>query len=287
MISMTGYGHSVYRSDKYIIEFEVKSYNNRFLDISHSINPLLSPFEQRIDEEIKRIAKRGHLDVSMRLRTLISDQSISLDHALLDSYKAVFSEIEAATGTSAAFSDYLSADGIISSERSTDSSIYEEGVNAVLEDAMNELSESKRRDGEGTHRDLVRLGDGFAKALEGIISKSSMLESYFHDILIEKYEELTGEKGTDDPRFLAEVAALLVKYSINEECSRLGVHMAEYRRLLELDEPVGKRLDFLCQEMNRECNTIASKSQLAEINLLVVSMKDNLENIREQIRNIE
>ena len=73
----------------------------------------------------------------------------------------------------------------------------------------------------------------------------------------------------------------------NEEVSRLGVHIAEYRKLLESADPCGKRLDFLCQEMQRECNTIASKSQLADINLLVVRMKDNIENIREQIRNIE
>ena len=83
------------------------------------------------------------------------------------------------------------------------------------------------------------------------------------------------------------MAALLVKYSINEECSRLKVHLDEYDRLLESEEPVGKRLDFLCQEMNREINTTASKSQMVEVNLEVVKMKDVLEDIREQARNIE
>ena len=95
------------------------------------------------------------------------------------------------------------------------------------------------------------------------------------------------EKGKDDPRFLSEVAALLVKYSINEECSRLKVHLSEYDKLLESNESVGKKLDFLCQEMNREINTTASKSQMVEINLEVVKMKDALEDIREQARNIE
>ena len=78
-----------------------------------------------------------------------------------------------------------------------------------------------------------------------------------------------------------------MKYSINEECSRLKVHLDEYDRLLESEEPVGKRLDFLCQEMNREINTTASKSQMVEVNLEVVKMKDVLEDIREQARNIE
>lgn len=287
MISMTGYGHSIYRSDDYVVELEIKSYNNRFLDISHSINPLLSSYEMRIDEEIKKIAARGHLDVSMRLKVLKNDVKLTLDQSLLDGYKAVFSEIESRTGVKASFSDYASIDGLVSSERCTDSSAYSDGVEYVLNEAMNALEESKKRDGNGTYEDLVRLGHGFEAALLEIDSRSSELEEYFKKVLLEKYQELLGEKGNDDPRFLAEVAALLVKYSINEECSRLKVHIAEYKRLLELNEPVGKRLDFLCQEMNRECNTIASKSQLVEINLLVVKMKDNLENIREQIRNIE
>ena len=83
------------------------------------------------------------------------------------------------------------------------------------------------------------------------------------------------------------MAALLVKYSINEECSRLKVHLDEYDKLLSSKESVGKKLDFLCQEMNREINTTASKSQMVEINLEVVKMKDALEDIREQARNIE
>ena len=287
MISMTGYGHSIYRCDEYIVELEIKSYNNRFLDISHSVNPLLSSYEMRIDEEIKKIAARGHLDVSLRLKVLKNDVKLSFDQSLLDGYKAIFREIEAATGVKASFSDYVSIEGLVSNERITDSAAYSDGVEFVLNEAMNALRESKKRDGDGTHDDLVRLGHGFEDALLEIDSRSSELEEYFKKVLLDKYQELLGEKGKDDPRFLAEVAALLVKYSINEECSRLKVHIAEYKRLLELDEPVGQRLDFLCQEMNRECNTIASKSQLVEINLLVVKMKDNLENIREQIRNIE
>ena len=86
---------------------------------------------------------------------------------------------------------------------------------------------------------------------------------------------------------MQEVAALLVKYSINEEQNRLRTHVKQYFSLLESDEPVGKKLDFLCQEMNREVNTTASKSQNVEITLHTVQMKDDLENIREQIRNIE
>lgn len=288
MRSMTGYGHSIYRNENYTVELEIKSYNNRYLDISHSINPLLSSFESYIDERIKKVAKRGHLDVSLRLKVLKSDAKLILDDELLKKYLALYETIaKEAKVSGPTLSDLASIDGIISSERNTDQSIYKEGVDSVLAEALDMLSASKERDGKGTQKDLVKLGEGFKEALAGVEAKEKELESHFKSILNDKYEELLGTSGKDDPRFLSEVAALLVKYSINEEVSRLGVHVKEYFRLLSLEEPVGKQLDFLCQEMNRECNTIASKSQLVDINLLVVRMKDNLENIREQIRNIE
>jgi uncharacterized protein (TIGR00255 family) len=98
---------------------------------------------------------------------------------------------------------------------------------------------------------------------------------------------MLADQNYDENRILSEIAVMLVKYSVNEEIKRLAVHLKEFFNLLEQDEPVGKRLDFLCQEMHREINTIGSKSQMVEMNLQVVRMKDGLENIREQIRNIE
>ena len=105
--------------------------------------------------------------------------------------------------------------------------------------------------------------------------------------LLSKFDEMLGSKGYDDNRFLQEVAILLSKYSVNEEIVRLKTHIGSFRNLLFERDPVGKRLDFLAQEMNREINTIGSKSILVEINQHVVGMKDSLENIREQVRNIE
>jgi uncharacterized protein (TIGR00255 family) len=98
---------------------------------------------------------------------------------------------------------------------------------------------------------------------------------------------MLGDQNYDENRILSEVAVMLVKYSVSEEIKRLAIHLKEYFSLLEEREPVGKRLDFLCQEMNREINTIGSKSQMVELNIQVVKMKDGLENIREQVRNIE
>ena len=288
MKSMTGYGHSIYKSSDYILEVEIKSYNNRYLDISHTINPLLSSYETYIDDEIKKTVSRGHLDVSLKLKTLSMPSELVLDENLLTQYKNSIERISSLTG--AALPDagfYTTLEGVISNTRTVDQDYYKEGVESATREALAMLDENKKREGEGTKKDLEKLGAKFKASLEIILSKKDEMEEYFKKILLEKYEELLGEKGKDDPRFLSEVAALLVKYSINEECSRLKVHLSEYDKLLESDESVGKKLDFLCQEMNREINTTASKSQMVEINLEVVKMKDALEDIREQARNIE
>ena len=288
MKSMTGYGHSIYKSSDYILEVEIKSYNNRYLDISHTINPLLSSYETYVDDEIKKTVSRGHLDVSLKLKTLSMPSELVLDENLLTQYKNSIERISSLTG--AALPDagfYTTLEGVISNTRTVDQDFYKEGVESATREALSMLNENKKREGEGTKKDLEKLGAKFKASLEIILSKKDEMEEYFKKILLEKYEELLGEKGKDDPRFLSEVAALLVKYSINEECSRLKVHLSEYDKLLESDESVGKKLDFLCQEMNREINTTASKSQMVEINLEVVKMKDALEDIREQARNIE
>lgn len=288
MKSMTGYGHSIYKSSDYILEVEIKSYNNRYLDISHTINPLLSSYETYVDDEIKKTVSRGHLDVSLKLKTLSMPSELVLDENLLTQYKNSIERISSLTG--AALPDagfYTTLEGVISNTRTVDQDFYKEGVESATREALSMLDENKKREGEGTKKDLEKLGAKFKASLEIILSKKDEMEEYFKKILLEKYEELLGEKGKDDPRFLSEVAALLVKYSINEECSRLKVHLSEYDKLLESDESVGKKLDFLCQEMNREINTTASKSQMVEINLEVVKMKDALEDIREQARNIE
>ena len=287
MKSMTGYGHAFFRTDEYAIECEVRGYNSRYLDIVHNISQSLSEYESMVDEKIKERAARGRIEIMLKLIVVRSDVKFTIDEGLLASYKEAYERIAALTDTpSPVLSDYAAVDGIIVRQNDIDSSKYKEGVLSVLEEALDAFSRGKEREGEGTRQDLERLGNQFASSLEKIRERSAELEEHYKKLLVEKYEELTGDKA-DESAFMTELGAILVRYSINEEVSRLSVHIAEYRKLIASSEPVGKKLDFLCQEMQRECNTIASKSQLVEINLLVVSMKDDVENIREQIRNIE
>ena len=286
MKSMTGYGHAVCRTDDFVIEVTVKSYNNRYLDIVKNLSLPLVPFETLVDSRVKAVASRGHVEVSGKLHVLRSQVRVNVDEGLLDEYVRAFSLIGGKTGTVPMLSDYMGVDGIVSPDTEISSDVYLDSFSSALDGALEALRTEKEREGQGTKEDLERLIDEFESSLSVISARADDLEAHYRTLLEEKYEELSGEKA-DSPLFMQELGALLVKYSVNEELSRLKVHVTEFRRLLGLSEPVGKRLDFLCQEMQRECNTTASKSQLVEINLAVVSMKDNIEDIREQVRNIE
>ena len=287
MNSMTGYGYAALKTDEYLLEVEMKSYNNRYLDISHNIAYILSPLESAFDQMIKEKITRGHLDLSVRFKLLTSTPEVNVDEGALKSYIGAYRKIADLTGVEPRFSDYLEADGVLTTVRNNDVEMYREPAMKTLEKALDALVVERKREGEATERDLREKGEIFRKSLENIKANSEVMIDYFKNVLETRYTELLSSKGLDEPRFMEEVTLLLVKYSINEEIKRLDSHIAEYFRLIGSGMAVGKRLDFLCQEMNRECNTIGSKSQLVEITREVVNLKDSLENIREQIRNVE
>lgn len=289
MKSMTGYGHASHVEDEYQLEVEIKSYNNRYLDIYVNLNPVLSPFEAYVTGRVKEVASRGKVEVAVRLKVFESRSTVHVDSALLDQYLASFRDIEERKGVALGIdaASLLSIEGLFTTSTLRDSEEYRAGLEEALSAALADFAASRAREGEETRRDLERLGRSFAQANDSIARLVDSYEDWFRNILLEKYRELDIGARFDQTKLMQEVAALLVKYSINEEQNRLRTHVKQYFSLLESDEPVGKKLDFLCQEMNREVNTTASKSQNVEITLHTVQMKDDLENIREQIRNIE
>ncbi|MGE4583871.1 MAG: YicC/YloC family endoribonuclease [Sphaerochaeta sp.] len=289
MKSMTGYGFSESIGEQFQLAVELKSYNNRYLDINHTIPYMLAPFEMEIDKQIASVASRGHIEVNIRLRNQVADVQLSVDPVAVEKYTEAFARIAALANKALKpqLSDYLASEGVLNQEKTSDSERYRSILFATLDQAMVQFRQSKEREGESTKADLIRLGNVVKEGLAVVHSHADDLERMVKDTLRSRFEEMLGDKNYDENRILQEVAVMLVKYSVHEEIKRLGVHLKEYFTLLEKNEPVGKRLDFLCQEMNREINTIGSKSQMVELNLQVVKMKDGLENIREQIRNIE
>lgn len=286
---MTGYGYRSVSRDDYQIEIEIKGYNNRYLEIASYINSSLSSYEGYITSQVKKVARRGKIELSVKLKVFESEAEVHLDEALFRQYLAAFRRAEEISSLhfDVDASALLRIEDLFSTSCQKNAEVYKDALDEALEGALLDFSLSRSREGEETKKDLYRLGRSFEEANDRIGRSVLEYEDYFRKLLIEKYEELDLSSRYDETKLLQEIGALLVKYSINEEQNRLKTHIKEYFKLLESSEPVGKKLDFLCQEMNREVNTTASKSQNVSITLETVQMKDDLENIREQIRNIE
>ena len=286
---MTGYGYRSVSRDDYQIEIEIKGYNNRYLEIASYINSSLNSYEGYITSQVKKVARRGKIELSVKLKVFESEAEVHLDETLFRQYLAAFRRAEEISSLhfDVDASALLRIEDLFSTSCQKNAEVYKDALDEALEGALHDFSLSRSREGEETKKDLYRLGRSFEEANERIGRSVLEYEDYFRKLLIEKYEELDLSSRYDETKLLQEIGALLVKYSINEEQNRLKTHIKEYFKLLESCEPVGKKLDFLCQEMNREVNTTASKSQNVSITLETVQMKDDLENIREQIRNIE
>ena len=155
MRSMTGYGYGIYKDENYVLEVEMKSYNSRYLEIQHNISYTLSQYENYIDSQIKNVAKRGHIDLSVRLKVLEASVSVNVDRAALKEYMDAFSVIEEETGKSPLFSDYLGSDGVLTLVKSDDAEVYKRGLDSALSDALVMLDKAKEREGKGTYEDLL------------------------------------------------------------------------------------------------------------------------------------
>jgi uncharacterized protein (TIGR00255 family) len=289
---MTAYGYAEFQNDSYLMTMELKSYNNRFLEIGYSGPPYLSAYESTITDLIKQHAQRGHVDISVKVKNIKSNVEVNVDRDAVESYLKAFREIRdmgmaQAMEIQTRMGDIISQDGVLSSIRTDGIEAYQEGLDYCSKIVMQQFDEAKAREGEVTRRDLSGMLESIAKSLDVVKANVGKLDEMIRTNLTERIHEMLGDQKYDENRILTEVAVMLNRYTINEEVVRLGAHIAEFRKLLASDEAVGKRMDFLSQEMNREINTIGSKSQMVEVNFEVVNMKDSLENIREQIRNIE
>ena len=289
MISMTGYASKEMRNEDFSLFIEMKSYNNRYLDIKHSMPSVFSPFEQEIDSKIKEVASRGSVEISIRYKQFTTSTELIVNEQIVKQYKEAYSSIQEIVGAKdeASLNNYISLEGIITTVNTLDISQFHTPLFALLDEVLVEFKHVRCMEGEATKSHLISLITGMKDSVEKIKTYSVLIEEKLKDSLLKKMKELMGNSEYDENRFLQEVALLLVKYSIEEELNRLSTHFISFDTLIDSSEAVGKKLDFLSQEMNREINTIGSKSMLGEVSQLVVNLKDSLENIREQLRNIE
>jgi uncharacterized protein (TIGR00255 family) len=288
MKSMTGYGYKERSDDRFSLSVEIKGYNNRFLEIFVNLPPYLSPLEPRLRDYIAQRCERGKIELSVRAKELGGNVVVSVDETAAVAYFEAIKRLSAVLGLEEQprLSTILSLEGVLLTDKARDPERFWQAIEPALADAVAQFDSSRVREGKATELDVLAHIDSIEKAVESTAAHTPALEASIKENLRLRFREVLGD-AVDEGRVLSETAVLLVKYSISEELSRLRSHLAEFRTETARNPAPGKKLDFLCQEINREINTIGSKSPIMDVSRAVVAMKDALENVREQLRNVE
>jgi uncharacterized protein (TIGR00255 family) len=288
MKSMTGFGFSEQQDEKTHISLDLKSYNNRYLDIITNIPSILNPLEPKIREWLSERIQRGRVEISIRFRELEENLSVILDKNVVEEYTEVLNQMLKISGIKEelSLSHLLSMDGIIKTDKKRDLTEIWEKLQPMLSAAFRDYDNNRIKEGENTEKDIANQIEVLRENLAFVETKVPEIEQQIKQTLGDKFRDITGDV-IEETRLLAETAMYLVKYDINEEIIRMKSHLDRFREISADEDSAGKKLDFLCQELNREINTIGSKSPVVEVHQSVVTMKDALEKIREQLRNVE
>ena len=290
MTSMTGYSYEEKSLETAIVSVEIKSVNSRFLDLTINLPPYLNPLEAYFRSKITEKVARGKVDVYIRVKELESNPDITVDEGAVKAYSEAVKKVIKASGfgtdSEAALNFILSQPGVIVSNRSYDMDKYKALIEPIFDSVLEKFNADRAREGENMKRDLQEKLEKLSKCAHFFTEWQPKMEEMFKEQITTKFRELLEDKA-DENRIMTETAAMLVKYTINEEIVRLNSHIAAMRSELANNPTPGKKLDFICQEMNREINTIGSKNQFAEVGAMVITAKDSLENIREQSKNVE
>lgn len=288
MKSMTGFGFAERNDETLQVSVEIKSYNNRYLDINVNVPGYLSPLEPFLRSYLSDRVARGRVEVYVKLRDQEAPVEVRLDREAVRAYRQVLDQLadEAGVPGDLSISHFLRLEGVLSMDRQSDVDRYQAVLEPVLNEAFAQFEENRQVEGHATTRDIERLLGLIQEGVDTVEGWAGELENRLGEHVRSRFEEALGDTH-DRERVYTEIASLLVRYSINEEVARLRAHIDSFRSTLAEGQAAGKKLDFICQEMNREINTIGSKSFIAEVNGTVVNMKDAVENIREQLRNVE
>ena len=288
MTSMTGYSYVETSTETSTVSVEIKSVNSRFLDLTINLPPYLNQLESSFRAIISEKVVRGKIDVYIRVKETESDIEIAADTNAAKAYLDAIKKIADATGYSSdiPLSLIISQPGVLNTNQNYDVEKYGQMISPVLKEALDKFCADRKREGENLKKDLLSKLSKLEECAAFFKEWQPKMESNFKEQITAKFKELLADQ-VDENRIMTETAAMLVKYTINEEIVRLHSHLAAMKTEIENNPAPGKKLDFLCQEANREINTIGSKNQFAEVGAMVISSKDSLENIREQAKNVE
>ncbi len=290
--SMTGYGKAEGELGTRKVSVEISSVNHRYLDLSIRMPRMLTYLEEEVRNIIRQNVARGKVDINILISSKEDeDIEIVVNEPLAAEYLRATKELSEKFGINndIKMSDLISISELITVKKKVGNLEETENlIKSTVEEALVSLKNMRIKEGDNLKLDLLDKNQLLKQEVAKIKGMSLGLVDYYRERLQNRIERLIGEKvNIDDARLAMEVAVLADKSSIDEEITRLSSHFNQLEEILNEGGPVGRKLDFLMQEMNREVNTIGSKANDYQITKIVVLLKTEIEKIREQIQNLE
>ena len=288
--SMTGFGTATVENDDYKVTVELKAVNQRFLELNFHMGRQILPWEDTLRQKIRQVAARGKLDIYINyVDKREGQQVIRVDKGLALAYQAALNELSDTlhiprpddAATYAGFPDILQV------EQSSELTGLQPLLYDALDKALAAFDAMRQTEGQHIEEDFKLRLDNLAAMRQQVMELAPAIVANRREHLLAVVQEALNGKELDEARIIQETAIYADRVNYTEEVVRLESHITQFRQIMTAVEPVGRKLDFLIQELNRETNTIGSKANSTEAAQLVVDMKSEIEKIREQVQNIE
>ncbi|HAH96876.1 MAG TPA: YicC family protein [Firmicutes bacterium] len=290
-LSMTGFGRGEYSSPFYKVKIEIRSVNHRYLDLSFRIPRAYQILEDKLRTVLNESLARGKVDITVAIQpALESEKKVEVDWGLADGYVAALNAIKERYG----LADELSLgslqimpDIIKPAENEQDLEVLWDAVQPALMEAIETLLATRKREGSAMAADVANRLATITELTKQVAERAPAVTESYRNRLEKRLAELDLDVMADPARIATEIALYADRTNIDEEITRLQSHLVQGRDLLKSTDSIGRRFDFLLQELNREANTIGSKANDLALSNIVIEVKSELEKIREQIQNIE
>lgn len=289
MYSMTGYGRAEYNDNGINLIVEIKSVNNRVLDLNCKTPRMFLGLEDAIRKTVQNYVKRGRVDLFINFSdTREKNATIELDLNKAAAYVKASKELAETFALENDFSVsmLMKSPDVIVDGGAQDPLEFEEIVKSTVASACEKLNEMRKIEGEKLVEDMLSRMDTISDLAEKITLRAPLVATEYKEKLRERIEEYLKDVKYDEARLLNEVAFYTDKVNIDEELTRLKSHVSQFKKIIRSGES-GKKLDFLMQEFNRESNTICSKSNDIEVTECALGLKNEIEKVREQVQNLE
>ncbi len=287
MESMTGYASIEKSTEQFSYSIEIKSLNSKYLEIQANLPRILKSNENDFISILKKNFRRGKLDLSIELFDWVESRTVSINTELMNKYYHELQKARKRLGIDnlISFDILLALDGVLHKQRTSISEKSRRDIYGSLETIIKKMLEMRRKEGNAIKIDVQKSLSEISSCARRIKTLSKGISKNLYQKLKANIDSLA-QVNVDNVRLYTEIAILADKMDINEEIIRLNDHLKKFKTTLNDKGQIGKKLDFLAQEMFREINTVASKSASSEISHLVVEVKNNIDKIREHCRNI-